>query len=329
MSYLTSTSSANIPTKPPTPGLQFLDFSQASFTPSERAYQVNIASATKRSCVRAEIYTTNRILTSVIDTGSGISLISRREWALHFPTTAVHRIPNNVSIIINGVHEGELRTREFCMLPISFRTLQKHDISITSEVHVVDRLPASLIIRTNILQPNRVNIIWNSPEGTPALHIDGTYIAISTEPPKATRAAPVGPKVRIRAIGRYIVKAGTGHNIPVKFSRPLMPQTSYLIYPIRRPSNLPLGTLGGVLSAVIQATENVLPFSNFGTRDILVRDSEELATASPYNEPAKRDAAFCLLMEAIFEGIPQTFNEVDTTDLPFDIQPPEDMVDIS
>lgn len=230
------------------------------------------------------------------------------------------------AIIITGIEEGALRTSEFCILPISFHTSDHQELTVTGEVHVVERLPEPLILGVNILQPNEMNIIWKDPSGNPAMTYHGSYIPIETRRGNTT---PSGPDLRIRAVERCIIKAGTGGNIPVTFSRPPIPETAYLICPSRRHFDTSQGIMGGVPAAVVRADQKLLPFSNFGTRDILIREAEVLAIASVHEDQIK-EPVFTLSMEAIFDGMTPTTDEYDNHDiLPFDIQPMEDQADIT
>jgi hypothetical protein len=111
------------------------------------------------------------------------------------------------------------------------------------------------------------------------------------------------------------------------FSRPPVPEASYLVYPSRRYFNLSIGTMGSVLAVVVRADEAFLPFSNFSCRDIIIREAEELGITLIHNDP-RPSSTLCLLIEAIFKGLP-SHDEADTTDLLFDVQPPEDLTDVS
>ena len=135
------------------------------------------------------------------------------------------------------------------------------------------------------------------------------------------------PNLRIRAREQRIIKAGTGCNIPVMFSRPLVLEALYLVYPSRRYFNLSIGTIGSVLAVVVRADEAFLPFSNFSYRDIIIREAEELGIILIHND-LRPLSTLCLLIEAIFKGLP-SHDEADTTDLLFDVQPPEDLADVS
>jgi hypothetical protein len=85
--------------------------------------------------------------------------------------------------------------------------------------------------------------------------------------------------------------------------------------------------MGSVLAVVVRADEAFLPFSNFSCRDIIIREAEELGITLIHNDP-RPSSTLCLLIEAIFKGLP-SHDEADTTDLLFDVQPPEDLADVS
>ena len=85
------------------------------------------------------------------------------------------------ALSIQGVNRGRIKTTEFVELPIILRSSDRETIRIYIEAHIMDQLPIPVLLGTNALRPNKMDIIWESPNGKPALRIQGHFILLETQ----------------------------------------------------------------------------------------------------------------------------------------------------
>lgn len=256
-----------------------------------------------------------------VDTGAGISLI-RREVLASFPNIEVRTMTEDGSVRIHGVHEGQLDTNQYVILPITLKTRSGMELTIEGEVHVVDQLPVPLIMGNNLLVPHRIDVINSGNESM--LRIHDQEVDLSTDPLPEKKAK----RVRIKAANAVTVHPGIGHNIPVQYDRLHLRDEGYLVEPEDCHYDLAIGEYARLGRCLIHGNETRLPFANLGRTPVQIRQGQLLGYVESADTMAESETPVYLSMETIFEGLPvPTDNDQDDnppTGFPFSIQPPDD-----
>lgn len=242
-----------------------------------------------------------------VDSGAGLSLI-RREVLRSFPQTEVQTMQND-SVTIHGVSKGNLKAKEFINIPITFISQEGRVIKLTGEAHIVDDLPVPFIIGNNIRVPNRIDIVCESPAGTPALKIDGQFVTAYNTP-----FEPEPTKVKITAASTTTILPGTGCNLAVSYSNVPCHDAGYLVEPVSYQQDLAIGKYGRLASCLINGTETHLPYANFGQATINIRQGELLGHVETMYPVSAQESGVYLAMESIFQGF--KFDLEDETDDP-------------
>ena len=99
-----------------------------------------------------------RILEFCLNAGSSVSLLSEEYRLGFFDYRRVYHIADGQRLRCEGVVAGELISRDCIEPEIEMRTKPGQKLSISGEVHVVSDLPYDMIIGTDIMKPNNINI---------------------------------------------------------------------------------------------------------------------------------------------------------------------------
>ncbi len=163
------------------PGTAFTAFSQMKV--EKQSYQICLSDpkTPSSSYHSAKAYTraqNGAILPFCVDTGAGVSLIRRQVLKEAYPRVKLQTMPDNTSLTIKGILKGELKTREWVELPLQLRAQDGEIIYLYGEVHVVDYLPVPLVLGVNYLASNQVNVLLDSPNGSPALRVQNHYVSL-------------------------------------------------------------------------------------------------------------------------------------------------------
>ena len=204
------------------------------------------------------------------------------------------------SISIAGVSEGLIKATEYVMLPIVMQAQDGEKIRIYGEVHLVEQLPVPLLIGNNILQSNCMDIIWKSPDDKPALRIQGHFVPVFTNGESSTH--PKTTIFRIEARESLVVPAGHGMNVPVVFprlhnTRKLQAvEKTFFTRPKPIYEDLSIGMYGRVISALVDGTEERLPFANLGKTDIRINRGTTIGflDQNTYFDPSTTQAFYTL-----------------------------------
>lgn len=247
----------------------------------------------------------------------------RREVLQSFPQTEIQTMQNG-SVTIHGVSKGNLNATEFINIPITFISQEGIAIKLTGEAHIVDELPVPFIMGNNIRVPNKIDIVCESPAGTPALKISDQFVTAYNTP----FAEPEPIKVKIAAAGATIIPPGTGCNVAVNYAGVPFHNDGYLVEPVSHQQDLAIGKYGRLASCLINGTETHLPFANFGQATISIRQGELLGyVGTMYPIPAEESGVY-LAMESIFQGAPKLDDDDELDDppagSPFTIHPMEE-----
>lgn len=263
-----------------------------------------------------------------VDSGAGLSLI-RRAVLQSFPDVEIRTMQDN-SVTIHGVSEGNLNTKQFVNLPISLKTQNGEIVTVVGEVHVVDNLPVPFIMGNNIRGPNRIDIVCDSPAGTPALKVQGKFVTAHESPfPDPNEPKPV--KVKVRAEKTVKIAPGTGRNIAVNFANVPPCDRGYLVEPEHGHEDLAIGEYGRLARAIISGSETCLPYANFGASTIRIRKGEVLGYVEDMPVAFKDEAEVYVAMESIFQGMPEIDDDPmdePPAGTPFNIHPIEDDADL-
>ena len=275
-----------------------------------------------------------RMFEFCIDTGTPVSLLSEECRLSFFEHCRVFPMANGRRLRCGGIGSGELFSRNCIEPSINMRTTSGDKLSISGEIHVVPKLPCGMIIGTDLLKPNNVNIQWGDPDlaivgdrGQVPIRATEKFPKVKAEiletPPipvlpmkaKITRI-PRRKKVNVYATQSTIVQSGMGQNVAVKH-RPLAPNHAYLFEPVPV-VDIQLGTLMSGVQAVLGDDPKAIPVSNFGENQVKIRQGQLLGRLSILSDSARpTEVDFCFA--DVFTG-----KVKDEPDMPYIVDFPEE-----
>ena len=275
-----------------------------------------------------------RIFEFCIDTGTPVSLLSEECRLSFFDHCRKFPMANGRRLRCGGIGSGELLSRDCIEPEINMRTATGDEVTISGEVHVVPKLPCGMIIGTDLLKPNNVNIRWGDPDfailGDKEIPIRATpgfpriKAEILKDPPipvlpvktKITRI-PRRKKVNVYATQSIIIEPGMGRNVAIKH-RPLAPNHSYLFEPLPV-VDTQLGILTSGVQAVLGSDPQAIPVANFGERHSKIRQGQLLGRLSILSDSAKpTEVEFCFA--DVFTG-----KVKEEPDMPYIVDFPEEV----
>lgn len=266
------------------------------------------------------------------DTGTAISLISRKILRKYFPDIPVHRASATTNL--SGIGQGP-STDEYVELPFHLVTTARESLPFIAEVHVIDYLSPGILLGTHFLSKHGLDVVWaKNKDQADALVYGSHYIRITIAKDSSPKTAP--RRTHVYANTSVVIQPGTGINLPVRH-RPVPYTTEgYLVSPqpqadIARElfGSLTRGIVDGVL---YDGIAQPIPYANFGDAPIYIRKGQLLGVLEPSSAQPTPAGTVYLGLEEVFQGLPPVAQD-DPEDYkapdghPYLIQPAEDDLD--
>ena len=207
-----------------------------------------------------------------LDTGSGMSLISRDTLKQFFPTVKIETMPR---IDIGGVGSGGNSSYEYTNIPLELTTTRKETVTFSCEAHVVEELSCSLLVGMNTLINNRID-----------LHLSKDYMTVGHHKVTIrTKAVKKRKRVAVYFAGQAPVTVPSGYSVKIPIKHRRLPTESEEIYILEPEAtvDMSLGVFASAPKAVINQNQTI-PFSNFGNSPITLRPGKRIGMLEKYSE---------------------------------------------
>ena len=267
---------------------------------------------------RAAVYRNEQSLEACINTGSLISMISKRVLKNNYLDVPLRFMPQGKPILVSGLGSG-VECNSFVVLPLMFKSNHQVTVEINAEVHVLNHLPCDLLLGNNILTPNEMGL-HTTKDRQQHLQLKGHNIPISTRKDILLQKA-VKKRTSVYLTEAVTLPPSTSINLPIKHWTLPPAERGYIFEPIPR-VDLSLGIYSTAIKALIEGDKSPIPYSNLGEqavhlpKGLLIRHLS-MSEASPYATETY------ISMEEIFKAVGQ--DNANTGGEPYLTHPTEEM----
>lgn len=214
------------------------------------------------------------------DSGNTMTLVDRTFLKRQAPTLTVKRVPRAIGI--RGVGDNLSSTDGYAVvtlhLPGKLRNGTNGVAEIKFEAHVVDNLPANLLLGSDVMKPNGMDVLY-SRDVMAVTPCQGIEIPISAYTRDNRRINRV-----VKAMGETIVPPRSVASIPITFKKGYLPNRDYLFQPNTKNRIEKYGDEGGPFAHLVDANFDFIQAYNATSALISIEKNEKLGHLVEFEE---------------------------------------------